>query len=87
MEPECYSPESGTFFFLLIALLVEGGATAAVLTLDPIADKSKKMAGHVARSRARLCSRKIIFVSINTLILLLLLFGLASPSCLNLFRP
>ena len=34
-----------------------GGSTAAAVTLDTVADESKKMADCVARSPSRLCSR------------------------------
>ena len=35
----------------------EGGSTAAAVTLDTVADESRKMADGVARSPSRLCSR------------------------------
>ena len=52
-------PESRQFCVVFVDLFAgAGGSTAAAVTLDTVADESrKKMAGAVARSPSRLCSR------------------------------
>ena len=60
MEPELLQPPSpGSFVRVFVDLFAGGGSsTAAEVTLDTVADESrKKMADGVARSPYRLCSR------------------------------
>ena len=45
----CYNPLVEAFFFVLVDLFEGGGgSTAAEVTLDTVADESKKMADDVA---------------------------------------
>ena len=56
----CYSPRvQAVFVWVFVDLFAGGGgSTAAAVTLDTVADESrKKMANGVARSPPRLCSR------------------------------
>ena len=58
----CYSPsprvQAVLFGFSLICSQAGGGSTAAAVTLDTVADESrKKMADGVARSPSRICGR------------------------------
>ena len=51
-------PSPGSFvWFSLICSRGGEGSTAAAVTLDTVADESRKMADGVARSPSRLCSR------------------------------
>ena len=50
------APESRQFCLVFVDLFA-GGSTAAAVTLDTVADESRKMADGVARSPSRLCSR------------------------------
>jgi len=59
VEPELLQPPSpGSFVWFSLICSRGGGSTAAAVTLDTVADESrKKMADGVARSPSRLCSR------------------------------
>jgi len=59
VEPELLQPPSpGSFVWFSLICSRRGGSTAAAVTLDTVADESrKKMADGVARSPSRLCSR------------------------------
>ena len=59
MEPELLQPPSpGSFVWFSLICSRGGGSTAAAVTLDTVADESrKKMQDGVARSPSRLCSR------------------------------
>ena len=51
------APESKQFCLVFVDLFAGGGLTAAAVTLDTVADESRKMADGVAKSPSRLCSR------------------------------
>ena len=54
----CYSPRVQAVSFGFSLLYSRGGgSTAAVVTLDTVADESRKMTDGVARAPSRLCSR------------------------------
>ena len=58
MEPELLHPPSpGSFVWFSLICSRGGGSTAAAVTLDTVADESRKMADSVARSSSRLGSR------------------------------
>ena len=83
MEPELLVPESRQFCLVFVDLFAGGvGSTAAAVTLDTVADESRKMADGVARSPSRLCSRdgKICCYgdALSTIFLLYFLLCLAS---------
>ena len=50
-------PSPGSFVWFSLICSRGGGSTAAAVTLDTVADESRKMADGVARSPSRLCSR------------------------------
>ena len=67
MEPELLMPPSpGSFVWVFVDLFAGGGSTAAAVTLDTVADESRKMVDGVARSPSRFVAKAGRFVAMET---------------------